>query len=39
MFDTIEVGISETDGTQVEFNSGPTILKVHFRRRGGGHDM
>ena len=39
MFGTIEVGISETDGTQVEFNSGPTILTVHFRRRGGGHDM
>ena len=39
VFDTIEVGISETDGTQVEFNSGPTILTVHFRRRGSGHEM
>ena len=34
VFDTVEVGISETDGTQVEFNSEPTILTVHFRRRG-----
>ena len=34
VFDTVEVGISETDGTQVNFAKGPTILTVHFRRRG-----
>lgn len=34
VFDTVEVGISETDGSQVNFTKGPTILTVHFRRRG-----
>lgn len=33
-FDVLEVGISETDGTQTNFAQGPTILTVHFRKRG-----
>lgn len=34
VFDEVEVGISETDGTQTNFAQGPTILTVHFRKRG-----
>lgn len=34
VFNTVEVGISETNGRQVDFGKGPTILTVHFRRRG-----
>lgn len=34
VFHEVEVGISETDGTQTNFAQGPTILTVHFRKRG-----
>lgn len=32
IFDTAEVGISETDGTQTKFFGGESILTVKFRR-------
>ena len=34
VFDSVEVGISETNGTQVNFKDGQTILTINFRRRG-----
>ena len=33
IFDTVEVGISETDGTQTKFFGGETILTIKFRSR------
>lgn len=33
IFDTVQVGVSETDGTQTKFFGGETILTVKFRRR------
>ena len=35
-FDSVEVGISETDGSQVNFKDGQTILTINFRRSGSG---
>ena len=35
-FDSVEVGISETDGSQVNFKDGQTILTINFRRSGNG---
>ena len=32
VFDSVEVGISETDGSQVNFKDGQTILTINFRR-------
>ena len=32
VFDTVEVGVSETDGTPTKFKGGQTILTVNFRR-------
>ena len=34
VFDSVEVGISETDGSQINFKDGQTILTINFRRRG-----
>ena len=36
VFDSVEVGISETDGSQVNFKDGQTILTINFRRSGRG---
>ena len=36
VFDSVEVRISETDGSQVNFKDGQTILTINFRRSGGG---
>ena len=36
VFDSVEVGISETDGSQVNFKDGQTILTINFRRSGNG---
>ena len=36
VFDSVEVGISETDGLQVHFKDGQTILTINFRRSGNG---
>ena len=36
VFDSVEVGISETDGLQVNFKDGQTILTINFRRSGNG---
>ena len=35
-FDSVELGISETDGSQVNFKDGQTILTIDFRRSGHG---
>ena len=36
VFDSVEVGISETDGLPVNFKDGQTILTINFRRSGHG---
>ena len=36
VFDSVEVGISETDGSQVNFKDGQAILTINFRRSGSG---
>ena len=36
VFDSVEVGISETDGLPVNFKYGQTILTINFRRSGHG---
>ena len=36
VFDSVEVGISETDGSQVNFKDRQTILTINFRRSGHG---
>ena len=36
VFDSVEVGISETDHLQVNFKDGQTILTINFRRSGDG---
>lgn len=36
VIDTVEVGISETDGTQTQFNGGETILTANFRKTADG---
>ena len=36
VFDSVEVGISETDGSQVNFKDGQTILTINFRGSGSG---
>ena len=36
VFDCVEVGISETDGSQVNFKDGQTVLTIKFRRSGNG---
>ena len=33
VFDTVEVGVSETYGTPTKFKGGQTILTVNFRRQ------
>ena len=36
VFHNVEVGISETDGSQVNFKDGQTILTINFRGSGSG---
>ena len=36
VFDSVQVGISETDGSQVNFKDGQTILTINFRRGSHG---
>ena len=36
VFDSVEVGISETDGSQVNFKDGQAIFTINFRRSGSG---
>ena len=36
VFDSVEVGISETDGSQINFKDGQAILTINFRRSGNG---
>ena len=36
VFDSVEVGISGIDGSQVNFKDGQAILTINFRRSGSG---
>ena len=36
VFDSVEVGISETHDSQVNFKDGQAILTINFRRSGSG---